>query len=201
MKVSNKSERCDEDCMEDSLYSVKPNCGFKNMLPGLLQIKKKKKKNKPLSGSQAKNISDQQRISKNKPKDENSRQMNFQYSASATCDTGQTLNGKRKFQGMNNFFGSPPNKLCKLLKSKSLNFCGDGKGKNVVKRNMSDGFYAANNVSIDVQRKQLPVHAVRNSLICQARKNQTLIFIGETACGKTTQIPQVCFECYLTSHE
>ncbi|KAM3959053.1 LOW QUALITY PROTEIN: ATP-dependent RNA helicase DHX33 [Aphomia sociella] len=43
-------------------------------------------------------------------------------------------------------------------------------------------------------RRRLPVYAVRNRLIEEIKKNQTMILIGETGSGKTTQIPQLIHE-------
>lgn len=44
------------------------------------------------------------------------------------------------------------------------------------------------------ERKKLPIFAVRSRLIEEIHKNATLIVIGETGCGKTTQIPQFIHE-------
>ncbi|XP_066583153.1 ATP-dependent RNA helicase DHX33-like [Prorops nasuta] len=41
------------------------------------------------------------------------------------------------------------------------------------------------------QRKALPVYKLRKKLLEEIRKNNTLIIIGETGSGKTTQIPQL----------
>ncbi|XP_048487139.1 ATP-dependent RNA helicase DHX33 [Plutella xylostella] len=48
-------------------------------------------------------------------------------------------------------------------------------------------------ISEDLQeaRKKLPVYAVRNRILEEIRKNDTMILIGETGSGKTTQIPQI----------
>lgn len=50
------------------------------------------------------------------------------------------------------------------------------------------------NREIDRHRKNLPIYEVRERIINVVKKNSTLIFIGETACGKTTQIPQYLHE-------
>ncbi|CAG4968126.1 unnamed protein product [Colias eurytheme] len=57
----------------------------------------------------------------------------------------------------------------------------------------------SNNVNViseDFQqsRKLLPVYTVRNRLIEEIKKYNTMILIGETGCGKTTQIPQLIHE-------
>lgn len=44
------------------------------------------------------------------------------------------------------------------------------------------------------QRKSLPVYGVRNRLISEIQKHSTVIIIGETGSGKTTQIPQFMHE-------
>ncbi|KAJ4443899.1 hypothetical protein ANN_05686, partial [Periplaneta americana] len=44
------------------------------------------------------------------------------------------------------------------------------------------------------QRKSLPVYSVRNRLLTEIQKHSTVILIGETGSGKTTQIPQFMHE-------
>lgn len=46
--------------------------------------------------------------------------------------------------------------------------------------------------SIQTQRQKLPIFNNRNHILYLLEKFQTLILIGETGCGKSTQIPQVC---------
>jgi HrpA-like RNA helicase len=41
------------------------------------------------------------------------------------------------------------------------------------------------------ERLQLPIRPARNRLIHQVQKHNSVIIIGETGSGKTTQIPQV----------
>ncbi|XP_053187151.1 ATP-dependent RNA helicase DHX33 [Scomber japonicus] len=48
--------------------------------------------------------------------------------------------------------------------------------------------------SIDVQRKQLPIHQAKPQLLNQLRQLHSAILIGETGSGKTTQIPQYLYE-------
>ncbi|KAG8222007.1 hypothetical protein J437_LFUL002768 [Ladona fulva] len=55
--------------------------------------------------------------------------------------------------------------------------------------------YTSQNLS--KQRKALPVYAVKNKLLEEINKHSTLIIIGETGCGKTTQIPQYIREARL----
>uniref|UniRef100_A0A6P7GSF6 Probable ATP-dependent RNA helicase DHX35 n=1 Tax=Diabrotica virgifera virgifera TaxID=50390 RepID=A0A6P7GSF6_DIAVI len=45
--------------------------------------------------------------------------------------------------------------------------------------------------SIQTQRQRLPIFNNRNHILYLLEKYQTLILIGETGCGKSTQIPQV----------
>lgn len=45
-------------------------------------------------------------------------------------------------------------------------------------------------LSIQEQRRKLPVYEQRYKLLEQIRRHPTLIIMGETGCGKTTQIPQ-----------
>ncbi|KAG6446279.1 hypothetical protein O3G_MSEX004350 [Manduca sexta] len=51
-------------------------------------------------------------------------------------------------------------------------------------------------VTEDIQkiRKQLPVYMVRGRLLEEIKNNQTMILIGETGSGKTTQVPQIIHE-------
>lgn len=46
--------------------------------------------------------------------------------------------------------------------------------------------------TIQVQRQRLPIYNNRNHILYLLEKYQTLILVGETGCGKSTQIPQVC---------
>ncbi|XP_046467981.1 ATP-dependent RNA helicase DHX33 [Neodiprion pinetum] len=45
--------------------------------------------------------------------------------------------------------------------------------------------------SLQQQRKSLPVYKLRKRLLVEIKKNSSLIVIGETGSGKTTQIPQL----------
>ncbi|XP_017889459.1 ATP-dependent RNA helicase DHX33-like [Ceratina calcarata] len=47
------------------------------------------------------------------------------------------------------------------------------------------------NISLQQQRKSLPVYRLRKRLLEEIRRHHTLIIIGETGSGKTTQIPQL----------
>ncbi|XP_046640656.1 ATP-dependent RNA helicase DHX33-like [Daphnia pulicaria] len=50
------------------------------------------------------------------------------------------------------------------------------------------------------QRQALPIYPVRQKLLEELRKHQTLIVIGETGSGKTTQIPQYIFTHAMTEN-
>ncbi|GAB1287149.1 RNA helicase [Apodemus speciosus] len=49
--------------------------------------------------------------------------------------------------------------------------------------------YAA--LSIEQQRQKLPVFKLRNHILYLVENYQTVVIVGETGCGKSTQIPQV----------
>ncbi|KAJ1930841.1 ATP-dependent RNA helicase, partial [Linderina macrospora] len=44
------------------------------------------------------------------------------------------------------------------------------------------------------QREKLPIFSAREALISEIRRNQTVVIVGETGSGKTTQIPQYLLE-------
>lgn len=50
------------------------------------------------------------------------------------------------------------------------------------------------NLSIDEQRKSLPVYQLRDELMQAVKDNQILIVVGDTGSGKTTQITQFLYE-------
>lgn len=52
-------------------------------------------------------------------------------------------------------------------------------------------------VSIQEQRRKLPVFETRNKLLELIKRHDTLIVMGETGCGKTTQIPQFIYSARL----
>ncbi|XP_041375611.1 probable ATP-dependent RNA helicase DHX35 isoform X2 [Gigantopelta aegis] len=49
-------------------------------------------------------------------------------------------------------------------------------------------------LSVDQQRQKLPIFQHRTNILYLVEKFQTVIIIGETGCGKSTQIPQYLFE-------
>jgi HrpA-like RNA helicase len=46
-------------------------------------------------------------------------------------------------------------------------------------------------LSFEQQRESLPVFKNRNHILYLLEKFQTLVLVGETGCGKSTQVPQV----------
>lgn len=52
--------------------------------------------------------------------------------------------------------------------------------------------YAA--LSIEQQRQKLPVFKLRNHILYLVENYQTVVIVGETGCGKSTQIPQYLAE-------
>ncbi|BES89156.1 ATP-dependent RNA helicase [Nesidiocoris tenuis] len=49
-------------------------------------------------------------------------------------------------------------------------------------------------LSLEQQRLKLPVHRSRNEILYLLEKYQVLVIVGETGCGKSTQIPQYLLE-------
>ncbi|CAN0495450.1 unnamed protein product, partial [Laminaria digitata] len=41
---------------------------------------------------------------------------------------------------------------------------------------------------LDTQRKSLPIYRHRNSVLFALQKHRTVVIVGETGCGKTTQV-------------
>lgn len=46
-------------------------------------------------------------------------------------------------------------------------------------------------LSLEAQRQRLPIFTYRNHILYLLENKQTLVLVGETGCGKSTQIPQV----------
>ncbi|XP_055301326.1 ATP-dependent RNA helicase DHX33 [Sitodiplosis mosellana] len=99
-------------------------------------------------------------------------------------------NLKRKFS-----YGSPSSVP---PAAKKPNLQNDTKPSNAsLKQNINQNGASTNKsavADIQMQRRRLPVFAVRDQLLGFLRKNHTLIVIGETGSGKTTQIPQFLLE-------
>ncbi|KAJ8678997.1 hypothetical protein QAD02_014784 [Eretmocerus hayati] len=49
-------------------------------------------------------------------------------------------------------------------------------------------------LALDLQRKRLPIYKLRSHIIYLLENYQALILVGETGCGKSTQIPQFLVE-------
>lgn len=47
--------------------------------------------------------------------------------------------------------------------------------------------------SIEAQRECLPIFKYRDQILYCLENYQTLVLVGETGCGKSTQVPQVCY--------
>ncbi|XP_075103390.1 pre-mRNA-splicing factor ATP-dependent RNA helicase DEAH10 isoform X1 [Nicotiana tabacum] len=60
--------------------------------------------------------------------------------------------------------------------------------------NQTKGEFFARKQKIEQRRKKLPIAAVERRLVEEVRNNDTLIIVGETGSGKTTQIPQYLFK-------
>ncbi|XP_008551544.1 probable ATP-dependent RNA helicase DHX35 isoform X1 [Microplitis demolitor] len=55
-------------------------------------------------------------------------------------------------------------------------------------------YNANHSLAIDLQRKRLPIFKNRSEIIYLLENYQTLVLIGETGCGKSTQVPQYLVE-------
>ncbi|PRD32956.1 UNVERIFIED_CONTAM: pre-mRNA-splicing factor ATP-dependent RNA helicase DEAH9 [Trichonephila clavipes] len=55
--------------------------------------------------------------------------------------------------------------------------------------------------SIQATRERLPIFKAKCEIIEAVRQNKTSIFVGETGCGKTTQIPQYLLEAGFAKHK
>lgn len=49
-------------------------------------------------------------------------------------------------------------------------------------------------MSMEIQRQQLPIYKYRNQILYALETHRVLIVVGETGCGKSTQIPQYLME-------
>ncbi|XP_049407759.1 pre-mRNA-splicing factor ATP-dependent RNA helicase DEAH10 [Solanum stenotomum] len=61
-------------------------------------------------------------------------------------------------------------------------------------QNQTKGDFVSRKQMIEQQRKNLPIAAVERRLVEEVRNNDTLIIVGETGSGKTTQLPQYLFK-------
>ncbi|KAK2586108.1 hypothetical protein KPH14_008387 [Odynerus spinipes] len=55
-------------------------------------------------------------------------------------------------------------------------------------------YNAHHSLALDMQRKRLPIYRNRDHIIYLLEKYQTLVLVGETGCGKSTQLPQYLLE-------
>ncbi|XP_063980646.1 probable ATP-dependent RNA helicase DHX35 [Diachasmimorpha longicaudata] len=55
-------------------------------------------------------------------------------------------------------------------------------------------YNAHQSLALDLQRQRLPIYKSRNAIIYLLEKYQSLVLIGETGCGKSTQVPQYLLE-------
>lgn len=55
------------------------------------------------------------------------------------------------------------------------------------------------NMSLNQQRQRLPIFKWRNHILWLVENYQTVVLVGETGCGKSTQIPQYLHEADWTS--
>lgn len=69
--------------------------------------------------------------------------------------------------------------------------------ENGSKINQQNGINGRKTISIQEQRRKLPVFENRNKLLELIKRHDTLIVMGETGCGKTTQIPQYIYSARL----
>ena len=60
-------------------------------------------------------------------------------------------------------------------------------------------FNPNNNLSLTMQRQKLPIFQFRNHILWLVENYKTVVLVGETGCGKSTQIPQYLHEAGWTS--
>jgi ATP-dependent RNA helicase DHX33 len=83
-------------------------------------------------------------------------------------------------------------------KSVSIKSFVTNNNNNNYSNNNNNNYSNSNNnkewIDLNKERLRLPISNVRNKIIDVIKKCSTVIIIGETGCGKTTQIPQYLFE-------
>lgn len=52
-------------------------------------------------------------------------------------------------------------------------------------------YNANHSLAIEAQRDRLPIRNYREHILYCVEQYQTLVLVGETGCGKSTQVPQV----------
>ncbi|KAJ1752258.1 ATP-dependent RNA helicase [Coemansia sp. RSA 1821] len=60
--------------------------------------------------------------------------------------------------------------------------------------------YKARALSLRAQRANLPIYSARSAIISKVREHSTVVIVGETGSGKTTQIPQYLLESGFTTY-
>lgn len=60
-------------------------------------------------------------------------------------------------------------------------------------------YNANHSLAIEAQRDRLPIRYYRDHILYCVEQYQTLVLVGETGCGKSTQVPQVNIQCYLNN--
>nr|XP_022911439.1 putative ATP-dependent RNA helicase DHX33 [Onthophagus taurus] len=72
--------------------------------------------------------------------------------------------------------------------------------ENLQQQKPSNGQNGKIQVNVAEERRKLPIFQYRNKLLDLIRRYNTLIILGETGCGKTTQIPQYIYSARLHSN-
>ncbi|MDP2435466.1 MAG: hypothetical protein Q8P67_06970, partial [archaeon] len=67
-------------------------------------------------------------------------------------------------------------------------------GSGTRRRALGRGVAGAAAERIRAQREALPVHLARSGFLEEFAEHGALVLVGETGCGKTTQIPQYVYE-------
>lgn len=55
-------------------------------------------------------------------------------------------------------------------------------------------FNPHHSLAIEAQRDRLPIRKYRDQILYCVEQYQTLVLVGETGCGKSTQVPQMQLE-------
>lgn len=58
-------------------------------------------------------------------------------------------------------------------------------------------FNANHSLAIEAQRERLPIRNYRDKILYCLENYQTLVLVGETGSGKSTQVPQVIIKFYI----
>ena len=74
----------------------------------------------------------------------------------------------------------------------SANYRSDQQFSDHIKEDAEAVSKFAQSKSLKQQREYLPIYATRQELMSIIRDNNVVVVVGETGCGKTTQLTQVC---------